>query len=497
MTIRKKIWISHILMVSIPVLLTAAVIGICTNTFLGAYWHSLESMYQDENGMQSAMSLIYTYQQELWDTKWSERCMPGNMEVVQSDRMHSLERQLSDMGYHIRVEKNGNELYSNIPEEDIVLAMEAAGESIFTAKTMTLSNEKITIVKNTFLHDQKVLSVLALNSEPRSDNSPSYLQDYILRYIVLFAVLFFIEITLVNVLLSWWISRNVLIPLKILRRGTQEIRDGNLDTRLCYEKTDEFGEVCRDFEDMRHYLKESVEQRLEDEKRQEEMIRGISHDLRTPMTSIGGYVDGLLDGIADTPEKQERYLNAIRIRTRDLERLVDSLSQYNRLGSEAMKYHLRDWDLKKFLEQYIKNCCEELNRNHVNVAIMDGQLPYSVKMDENEMKRVFDNLFTNTVRYREKEESSVTIGFRKSDDGRWIEMTFADDGPGVPEDCLTKIFHTFYRVDRSRSHAGKGSGIGLAVVKEIIAGHGGTIHAENHGGLALVICLPVRKEEPL
>lgn len=161
-----------------------------------------------------------------------------------------------------------------------------------------------------------------------------------------------------------------------------------------------------------------------------------------------------------------------------------------------MKYRLRDWDLKRFLEQYIKNCHEEFKKNHVHAAILDGQPPYFVKLDENEMKRVLDNLFTNTVRYREKEASSVIIKLEKSGDGKWIQMIFTDDGPGVPEESLTKLFNTFYRVDSSRSHAGKGSGIGLAVVKEIIAGHGGTIHAENHGGLALMIRLPVRKEEP-
>lgn len=498
MTIKRKIWISNILMVLIPVFLTALVVLACINTSLGSYWRSLESMYQDENGMQSVMGLIYTYQEELWETNWAEHCAPGSTgEVVQSDRMHNLEQQLSNMGYHIRVEKNGNELYSNIPEEDIILAMEAAGESIFTAKTMTLSNEKITIVKNTFVHDPKVLSILALNSEPRGEDTASYLQDYILRYILLFAAVFFIGMILVNVILSWWISRSVLTPLGILSRGTQEIRDGNLDTKLLYEKSDEFGAVCRDFEDMGSYLKESVEQRLEDEKKQKEMIRGISHDLRTPLTSIGGYVDGLLDGIADTPEKRERYLNAIRIRTRDLERLVDSLSQYNRLGSEAMKYRLRDWDFKKFLEQYMKNCREEWKRNRVSVAILDGLPPYPVRLDENEMKRVLDNLFTNTVRYREKETSSVALRLAKPDGGEWIELAFADDGPGVPEESLTKLFNTFYRVDGARSQAGKGSGIGLAVVKEIISGHGGTIHAENSGGLVMVIRLPMRKEESL
>lgn len=497
MTIKKKIWISNILMVLIPVFITGAVIAVSIHTSLGAYWHSLESMYQDENRMQSAMSLIYTYQQELWDTNWAEHCTPSAEGVVQNDRMYRLERQLSDMGYHIMVEKNGNQLYSNIPEEDILLAREAAGDAIFTARTMALSNEKITVVKNTFTHEQKVLSILALNSEVRSMEGPSYLQNYILRYILLFAAVFFVGMILVNVLLSWWISRSVLVPLGILRKGIQEIRDGNLDTRLFYKKTDEFGEMCRDFEDMGSYLKESVNQRLEDENRKRELIRGISHDLRTPLTSIEGYVDGLLDGIADTPKMREEYLSAIKIRAADLERLVDSLSQYNRLDSRIMEYHLQDWNLKDFLKQYIKNCREELEQNQVSVAISGGWPACEVKLDENEMKRVLDNLFTNTVRYRERDKSAVAISLTHSEDGKWVRMTFEDDGPGVPEECLDKIFDTFYRVDGARSRTGEGSGIGLAVVKEIITGHSGRIYAKNHGGLSIVIELPTGKEDSL
>lgn len=497
MTIKRKIWISNILMVLIPIFITGVVIAATIHTSLGAYWHSLEMMYRDENGMQSAMSLIYTYQQELWDTNWSERCTPSLEGVVQNDRMYHLEQQLSDMGYHIMVEKNGNQLYSNIPEEDILLAREAAGDSIFTAKTMALSNEKITVVKNTFLHEHKVLSILALNSETRNLDGSSYLQDYILRYILLYAAAFFLGMTLVNVLLSWWISRNVLIPLGILRKGIGEIRDGNLDAQLSYKKKDEFGEMCRDFEDMGSYLKESVEQRIEDENNRRELIRGISHDLRTPLTSIMGYVDGLLDGIADTLEMRNEYLSAIKIRAEDLNRLVDSLSQYNRLDSRTMKYRLRGWDLKTFLKQYIKNCREELKRNQVNVAVLGGWPSCPVRLDENEMKRVLDNLFTNTVRYREREKSSVAVRLTKTEDNAWVQMAFSDDGPGVPEECLEKIFNTFYRVDGARSRTGEGSGIGLAVVKEIISGHGGRIYAENHGGLTIIIELPVWKEDSL
>lgn len=103
-------------------------------------------------------------------------------------------------------------------------------------------------------------------------------------------------------ILSCWISKSVLIPLQKLSRGTKEIREGNLDTVIEYVNPDEFGQVCHDFDEMRVHLKESVEQRLKDEQRRKDLITGISHDLRTPLTSISGYVDGLLEGMANTPE---------------------------------------------------------------------------------------------------------------------------------------------------------------------------------------------------
>ena len=225
------------------------------------------------------------------------------------------------------------------------------------------------------------------------------------------------------------------------------------------------------------------------------MISGVSHDLRTPLTSIGGYLDGLMDGIADTPEKRKRYLNAIKTRTKDLERLVDSLSEYNRLESGRVKYHMEYGDLKVFFEQYLTQYREEAKNHHVTIRLNAAEERYPVCFDGQEMKRVFDNLFTNTIRYREYFESSVNIVLEKERNGTWIQVTFADNGPGVPEESLERIFDTFYRVDSARSHTGKGSGIGLAVVKEIINGHGGRVFARNQKGLAIIIQLPAVKEE--
>lgn len=237
MTIRRKLWISNILMVVIPILLTAVCVAVCLRTSLGSYWYSLEQMYQDENGIQSAQSLIYTYQEALWETDWSRFCDPVTGKMIgQDETMQLLEGKLTDMGYRIMVEKNGNVLYSSLSQEDVREARAVAGDAIYEAKTLTLSEPKISIVKNTFLHEGKVLSILAINSEEKSRQRSSYLQDYILRYIVLFVSVFFLGMIFVNLVLSRWISRSVLIPLKILGDGTKRIRNGELDSKLAYQK---------------------------------------------------------------------------------------------------------------------------------------------------------------------------------------------------------------------------------------------------------------------
>ena len=119
------------------------------------------------------------------------------------------------------------------------------------------------------------------------------------------------------------------------------------------------------------------------------------------------------------------------------------------------------------------------------------ETPCVVAMDQYELRRVFDNLLTNTVRYRESSRSLVVIEETKEEKERQARVVCRDDGPGVPEESLHRIFETFYRLDSARSRSGEGSGIGLAIVKEIIEAHGGTVRAENRGGLAIIILLPL------
>ncbi len=496
MTIKKKIRLSNILMVLIPIAVTAVVFGICMQTFLGDYWHSLEVMYQDEKGIQSAQSLIYTYQRELWEANWGdEEPTQAGEPIRQNEEMLHMEKKLSAMGYHIMVKKNGNVAHANISEEELNAAADVTGEILWTAKTMTVSAENISIVKNTFYHEGKEFSVIAVNSQPGQQQVESYFQAYILRYVGIIVLVFFAMTILVNVILSRWISRSVLVPLEKLRLGTKEIRDGNLDTEVDYHKDDEFGQVCRDFDEMREHLKQSVEQRLKGEKRRRDMIAGVSHDLRTPLTSISGYLDGLMDGIADTPEKRARYLKAMKIRTGDLKRLVDGLSEYTRLETGQIQCRLERGDLRTFLEEYIAGCREEAGRDQVTMILKADRDHYMVLMDEYELRRVFDNLLTNTVRYREKPQSQVEIWLTAKEEENRTEIVYKDDGPGVPEESLERIFEIFCRLDDARSQAGEGSGIGLAIVKEIVEAHGGSVRAENRDGLAVIILLPDAPED--
>lgn len=493
MTIKKKIRISNILMVLIPILFTAVVIVAALNTSLGSYWHNLETMYNDENGVQFAQSMLYNYQQELWEFKWVECGLPDeNGQICQNEEMTNIGNALSKLGYRFMITKDGKQIYSNLKEKDMEAGREVAGDAIDTAKTLTASRYEISVIKNTFWHGEKVFCITAIHPEKTDGGAVNYLKNYIFRYIYGIIAFFVILTVFINGILSWWISKSILQPLKLLSAGTKEIREGNLDVGIQYHKKDEFGDVCRDFESMREYLKESVQQRLEDEKSRKELITGISHDLRTPLTSISGYLDGLQDGIADTPEKKQRYLQAIKVRTGTMLNLVESLSEYSRLD-RGFRYHMETVDLKNYIEQYLEQGKADAFQQKIETELNCGKGIFETNLDRKEFKRVFDNLFTNTVKYRERDSSRVLISLKRIPEDDWIELIYQDDGPGVPKESLGQLFDSFYRVDGARNKMETGSGIGLAVVKEIILGHDGRVHAENRGGLAIIIQLPVKK----
>ena len=499
MTIRRKLVLSNISMIIIPLLLSLIFGCILLETHGSRYWSSLEEMYMDQNGVYSAQSLIYAYRDEVLKGEWEkyEEIETGEESFSVADVMDlkDLDQELEDMGYHIRVRINGEIVYSNLTEQEEYKIKEYSGESGAEVGGLILSDEESSLIKNTFQADQEKVEIAAVGmiQHTVSDEDDSYLRKYVFSFLMLFALFVLLAVVLTNIFLSRFITHMILKPLRILRGGAKEIADGNLEFQIDYHRPDEFGEVCKEFDEMRWHLKDSVETQLKYEQYRRELIVGISHDLRTPLTSIKGYVEGLKDGIANTEEKKQRYYDAIHTRALDIEALVDSFSMLAELENNQYQYKLEPVNIDVYLRQVMQEYQEEAKQKKL-VFLYDNQsVQTRVKIDIQEMNRVFRNLFENSVKYRKKDESVIRIQIESHD--KILQIRVADDGPGVPDDELMHIFNSFYRGDKSRTNAASGSGLGLAIAKRIVEGNHGAIRAYNENGLVMLITLPVVRDD--
>ena len=247
--------------------------------------------------------------------------------------------------------------------------------------------------------------------------------------------------------------------------------------------------MCGAFNEMAARLKESVERTRRDEESRKELLAGISHDLRSPLTSIRAYVEGLLDGVAQTEESKQRYLRTIRTKAEDIDRLVSQLFLYSKLDLEGVHMEMRPIRLDEFVAGFVEEAA--LDSRTRGLEITAEQLtPVTVSADPEQLRRVLSNILENSIKYKAKETGRLRITLEES--GR---LTLADDGPGVPEEALPKLFDVFYRSDPARKNPAGGSGLGLAIAAKAVQGMSGTIRARGgpHGGLAIAITLS--KEE--
>ena len=245
---------------------------------------------------------------------------------------------------------------------------------------------------------------------------------------------------------------------------------------------DEIGEVCQSFNEMRLKLKESVDDRMHYEKENRELISNISHDLKTPITAIKGYVEGIMDGVADTPEKVSRYIRTIYNKANEMDALINELSLYTKIDNNAIPYNF----VKIKVSSYFDDCIEDVS---VDMEAAGVTFEYEnscaadtcVVADPEQIRRVIGNIVTNAVKYNSKEERSIRIEVKPYED-QYIYIGIRDNGNGIPKADLPMIFKRMYRTDASRNSSTGGSGLGLAIAKRIIEEHGGKIWAESEEG---------------
>lgn len=298
-----------------------------------------------------------------------------------------------------------------------------------------------------------------------------------------------------SVSVGLWIYRSVATPLVKLRKATQNIKDGNLDFVLDVEGTDEFAELCRDFEEMRRRLKESAEEKLVLDKENKELISNISHDLKTPITAVKGYVEGIMDGVADTPEKMDRYVRTIYNKTVEMDHLINELTFYSKIDTNRIPYTFS----KLNVEDYFSDCAEEVG---LELETRGIQLCYAnyvdsdvqVIADGEQIRRVIHNIISNAIKYMDKGKGMKgIIQIRVKDVGDFVQVEIEDNGKGIAAKDLPYIFDRFYRTDVSRNSAKGGSGIGLSIVRKILEDHGGKVWATSCEDIGTIMYFVLRK----
>ena len=289
-----------------------------------------------------------------------------------------------------------------------------------------------------------------------------------------------------------WIYRSIAVPLVKLRKATQNIKEGNLDFVLEVEGKDEFSQLCQDFEEMRKRLKESTEEKILMDKENKELISNISHDLKTPISAVKGYVEGIMDGVADTPEKMNRYVRTIYNKTNEMDHLINELTFYSKIDTNRIPYTFS----KLNVEDYFSDCAEELGLEMETKGIELVYANYVEKdvqviADGEQIRRVIHNIVSNAIKYMEKPKGIIQL--RVKDVGDFIQVEIEDNGKGIAAKDLPYIFDRFYRTDVSRNSSKGGSGIGLSIVKKIMEDHGGKVWATSRLGIGTIMYFVLRK----
>lgn len=299
-----------------------------------------------------------------------------------------------------------------------------------------------------------------------------------------------------GMMLTQWIRKGVFHPLDELNKAMRMIKEGNYDYALQTDVKGEIGDLYRNYEEMRLRLKESVEESNRNEQQNRELISNISHDLKTPITAIKGYVEGILDGVADTPQKQDKYLRTIYNKANDMQKLINELTTYSNVENNRIPYNFLRLNVAEYFDDCVEDVGIDLENRNIKLNYSNLAEPGTMVIaDPEQLKKVINNIISNSVKYMDKPNGVIDI--RLLDESDSIRVEIEDNGKGIAQKDLSRIFDRFFRTDASRNSAQGGSGIGLSIVRKIIEDHGGYIWATGKEGEGTCIHFVLRKYREL
>lgn len=479
-TIKKRLMISNILMILVPVLITAFIGLVCVGIIVFFIRYGTEFGFEDS--------------EDFYRTSES-------ISVI-------VEKSLAE-GTHANLAENLEEISALLDKNAIALSVEYAGETIYRYGSVTESdkflleavaalggagfvsngNRELYVAQSSVNGNEYRVAIFSSPSEI----SYSTIKVSLILSAIILTVAVILSIVLTNRFLTRFVFRRIRQPLDILTHGVRQISSGNLEHRIDYAGEDEFSSVCADFNEMAARLKAAEGRTQQHEQSRRELLAGVSHDLRSPLTSIRAYVEGLLDGVAKTPEIQRGYLETIKNKAEDINRMLSKIFLFSKMELGEYPDNPETLRLDDEIRQLLRAVGAEYEEKGLRLFAGD-LVPAAVSVDPEQLRRVLVNIMENSVKYKIKDTGTLTFSLREENGG--CRLCLYDDGPGVSEEVLPHLFEAFYRSDRSRQNPNHGSGLGLAIAANTIQRMGGTIEAKagKHGGLEIVICLPKAEE---
>ncbi len=228
------------------------------------------------------------------------------------------------------------------------------------------------------------------------------------------------------------------------------------------------------------------------EKENRTLISNIAHDLKTPITALKGYAEGLIDGVADTPEKHERYIRTIYSKANEMDTLINELTLYAKIDTNRIPYNFARLNVADYFGDCVEEIGLDLEEKNIGLTYFNYvDETVQIIADPEQLRRVINNIIGNSVKYLDKQRGLINI--RIKDVGDFIQVELEDNGRGIAARDLPYVFDRFYRADSSRNSATGGSGIGLSIVKKIIEDHGGKIWATSRESIGTVMYFVIRK----
>ncbi|HFI0301725.1 TPA: ATP-binding protein [Streptococcus suis] len=433
---------------------------------LGVSIYVVNSIYRNQGTWQSTSQKTATSQ--------------ASLENFSGTDFSSLADELAKSGAQLHVESNGEVVFSNFKDDSEDLSTVS-----ISATTHTSYVDGEVVISRKVTTDGQMYHLYAILEDIEEQQESQEFQAFLVQLLIVGGTGI-----IVLVILNFFFTRRLLAvvmrPLDELHRGVERIQQGDYTVPLIYQGDKEFEELTQGFNQMQTSLMDAHEQNRIYEQNRTQMIADISHDLRTPLTSIKGYAKGILDGIANTEEKRKQYLTVIYQKSQLMENLLEKLFAFSQLQTDKMPFDKITLDLAIFLQSYVLEKSKELADEAIQFQLdtSDGLL---VEIDPIQFRRILDNLVDNARKYAAVSPLKIDISGHAQ--GQVVIWTFTDNGKGIENAKLNLIFNEFYREDNTRQKV-EGHGLGLSIVKNIIDRLGGSVSVEASPGLRFTFKLP-------